>query len=816
MDKSQMFVLLIPILLFSASNHALYAHNSIPPANNQNLLSAFSDFSGFFSGLINGIANAFGAPSNSTPSTASSNATVTLTPAMPISGGTTTLPANSTFSKVYVGGNLTSGLFRVQLQDLGVANANGISPAAIAVYYNGILTNTSSILPPSTMKFTVRGQSLYVTVNQTFSGYYTYQKWATIRLSYSSPATTTVATTTIPTPTSQLSKVYVGGSLTRGPFTVQLKNIGAANSNGVSPAVIAIYYGGTLTPNTASITPLSTMKFTIKGQNLYVTVNQTHNAYYIWYFNQQWAMMALSSSTPATTTTMTSSITTTTTIPKTTSTSVATTTIPPSTLSKVYVGGNLTSGLFRVQLQDLGVANANGISPAAIAVYYNSVLTNSSSILPPSTMKFTVRGQSLYVTVNQTFSGYYAYQKWAMMALSSPTSTTSTTSSVTTTSTTSSVTISTTIPSTTSTVTTTAPTTTIIGPGVSNTYNVSALIGSVLNGAVILGAPASTKYIQGQGPYSFQELGSLTLSTAASPYLSGVPFSTSVTPSYNGGGVHFTTFSNSAFDNIMQVTSAQLPTLLNNAGNNGETESLWITGFPVYDQASGINNFQLLDAGGAYQITFNKPILFNGAATSVTTTARLNVPILLLGQSWTIVAGYGAGAGKVSFSNTVAGGQIQLLGPHSNIINITNGRVFNQTTNPGWYVTLLWTNTSRPSSGNAVALQSIILYNTTPSTLSPGRSFPYIESPSAYKLTFLPDAFNNFDAITATSSTQGQFAYQNLGTGTTITNITEPAQELTVTSQIPNAFNYAGQTGSSVVYDLTPYSLNAAGPGQTL
>ena len=48
----------------------------------------------------------------------------------------------------------------------------------------------------------------------------------------------------------------------------------------------------------------------------------------------------------------------------------------------------------------------------------------------------------------------------------------------------------------------------------------------------------------------------------------------------------------------------------------------------------------------------------------------------------------------------------------------------------------------------------------------------------------------------------------NYANANTITNITEPAQELTVTSQIPNAFSYAGQTGSSVTYDLTPYAFN--------
>ncbi|MGI0134853.1 MAG: S-layer protein, partial [Candidatus Micrarchaeaceae archaeon] len=41
-----------------------------------------------------------------------------------------------------------------------------------------------------------------------------------------------------------------------------------------------------------------------------------------------------------------------------------------------------------------------------------------------------------------------------------------------------------------------------------------------------------------------------------------------------------------------------------------------------------------------------------------------------------------------------------------------------------------------------------------------------------------------------------------------ISNITEPSQVLTVSSQIPNAFTYSGQTSDTVKYLLTPYQLN--------
>ena len=157
---------------------------------------------------------------------------------------------------------------------------------------------------------------------------------------------------------------------------------------------------------------------------------------------------------------------------------------------------------------------------------------------------------------------------------------------------------------------------------------------------------------------------------------------------------------------------------------------------------------------------------------------------------------------------------------YSNIINLTDGKVFNQTNDPGWYTRLIWTNTTVSSgTSNAVALSSIIVYNTTPVSLSAGQSLSFIQNPKAYKLTFVGDTLGstNFDPVTATSSYQGTVQYQNLGTQASFgpTNITEPGQELTVTSSIPGAFSYAGQTSATVTYDLTPYTLTEGSPANT-
>ena len=63
----------------------------------------------------------------------------------------------------------------------------------------------------------------------------------------------------------------------------------------------------------------------------------------------------------------------------------------------------------------------------------------------------------------------------------------------------------------------------------------------------------------------------------------------------------------------------------------GETENLWLTGFPVYNNNAGA--FQLLSAGGAYQVTFSTPVQrYTGSGGK-----SIDAPITLLGTGWTII-----------------------------------------------------------------------------------------------------------------------------------------------------------------------------------
>jgi len=439
----------------------------------------------------------------------------------------------------------------------------------------------------------------------------------------------------------------------------------------------------------------------------------------------------------------------------------------------------------------------------------------------------------------------------------------------------------------------------------SGTYSFGALIGSVLNRAVQLGSPINTKTLQGAGSYAYPETNSLTSSPMASAYTGiFVPVSTSVSASTNGGGISFSSFVSGTNDNILQVGNAQLPALLSNAGTYGENEYLWLTGFPVFDQETSVNNFALLNAGGAYQVTFNKPIPRFTAANSVN-----NAQFVLLGQNWTILGSSisSPGVANALTTTTSTGGKLQLassLSPittvyvghnvtsapvsgftvqltdigqpnangvspaafniyyngaltnvtaipptstvqfnvtghtlfvtvsqtfaglyayqkyakvqlYSNVFNVTSGSVFNKTTNPGWNVLLLWTNgtASSGSLGTPNELQSIVLYNTTPTMLVSGQSFGFVQSPTPWKLTFVGQTLtsSNRDTVQAVSSYSGGLQYANQGPSAVgapaPTNITEPGQLLTITSSITNAFSFAGQTASSVQYDLTPYAL---------
>ncbi|MDE1767908.1 MAG: S-layer protein [Candidatus Micrarchaeota archaeon] len=457
----------------------------------------------------------------------------------------------------------------------------------------------------------------------------------------------------------------------------------------------------------------------------------------------------------------------------------------------------------------------------------------------------------------------------------------------------------------------------------SGSYSFTALIGSVFNAGLTLGSPSNTKSLATSSSYGYPVTSTvaLALSPQTSPYSGGPtpPYSQTVTASTNGGGMSSSGFGGTGFrsgqiDSMLEVTNSQLPALLNNWGSYGESSQLWITGEPVFDQASGVNNFAVFDAGGAYQVLFNKPIPYRTAGNAIN-----NANIQFLGKNWTVLNYQLPGTSKwnsavsatasASSSNAVLGGALSLaasltpvqtiyvghnvssggftvsltdlgqpnsggtsqasinlyyngtltnttqispgnttkfqVGSHtvyvkvnqtfaglyayqkwakmqlySNVFNITDNAALNTTNANGWTARLWWTN-STGSAGIDNELSSIVIYNTTPSSnpLLPGQSFTFVTpNMTNWKVSFVGSTLgNNFDPATfALSTTTTGYANNGAinGVHTPLANLTQqPTPELVVSSQIPNAFSYAGQVGGQLVYNLEPYQVQQVANG---
>jgi hypothetical protein len=460
----------------------------------------------------------------------------------------------------------------------------------------------------------------------------------------------------------------------------------------------------------------------------------------------------------------------------------------------------------------------------------------------------------------------------------------------------------------------------------SGSYGFTALIGSVLNGAVQAGIPSSTKTLQGVSSYAYPntQVGSngnyaTTLSPSASPFSGAPNVNYPVSPN-NGGGLSFSTFESASQDNVLEITPAQLPALANNWGSYGQSEYLWITGFPVYDQQVGTTNnattpnLVVASFGGAYQTVFAKPIQepwnVNGAGKNTFNTIN-NAAIKFLGANWTILNATTPSAlqnAPVSTSNAIAGGKLSLastLSPiqtvyvghnvssggftvsltdlgqpngqavsaasvdiyyngtltnttqltppsttkftvggksvfvhvnqtfaglyayqkwakiqlYSNVFNITNGQILNQTNADGWLGYIYWTNTTTSTNAKENALQSIVVVKSSSGLNQPGTALTFVNpNMTNWRVTFVGDTLgSDYDPVTFTTSTQTGMNYQNLGTNPqtpglgNINNLSqETAQILTVRSQIPDAFTAPGlgTSASTLTYDLTPYQLN--------
>ncbi|MDE1824976.1 MAG: hypothetical protein KGH61_01295 [Candidatus Micrarchaeota archaeon] len=204
-------------------------------------------------------------------------------------------------------------------------------------------------------------------------------------------------------------------------------------------------------------------------------------------------------------------------------------------------------------------------------------------------------------------------------------------------------------------------------------YTVKALIGSVLNGAVLnFGTISSSKTLQGSGSYSYGENPASTVGFAVtgSPNPTsawagiGAPLSAPNPASFNtnGGGVSFTTFSSGTYyDNVVRFTSSQVPGLMNSAGASQESEYLWLAGFPVFNQTTG-GGLQILDTMGAYQVVFGNPLKIFSNVTNAGNDVANHASFEFLGSNWTIYSASLPTAGSIPSSTNFVTGTSQTSG----------------------------------------------------------------------------------------------------------------------------------------------------------
>jgi hypothetical protein len=90
-------------------------------------------------------------------------------------------------------------------------------------------------------------------------------------------------------------------------------------------------------------------------------------------------------------------------------------------LETVYVGQNITAGPYTFVLRDLSYPDQNGISRAALDIYYNDQLINTTQQEPGTLKVYNYSGSPIKIYIKETFPGLYAYQKWAKIQLFSNT-----------------------------------------------------------------------------------------------------------------------------------------------------------------------------------------------------------------------------------------------------------------------------------------------------------------------------------------------------------------------------------------------------------
>jgi DNA-binding beta-propeller fold protein YncE len=190
--------------------------------------------------------------------------------------------------------------------------------------------------------------------------------------------------------------IFIGQSLTSGPWKVTLDGINISNKSGVYSAMLSAYFNGTFAGGPLASNPDTASEWISGNSALYVYVNQVFPGLYSY---QKWAQLSIA---------------------------VINSTSPGSI---IFVGNSLIfpyvvnkpEGPWRIVLQDIGQSNSTGLSPASFAVYYDGILVNVTSIGVNKVASFSYEGHSISIDLLQTFPGLYSYQKWAQFTVSNGT-----------------------------------------------------------------------------------------------------------------------------------------------------------------------------------------------------------------------------------------------------------------------------------------------------------------------------------------------------------------------------------------------------------
>ena len=294
------------------------------------------------------------------------------------------------YSRVSIGEEITSGAYRVRLNDLSVSVGAGNShPAILDVRdQNGAVLDSIQVMPGSTYIYSGPSGKIAISVCQTAPGFTLNAKWAKIKA---------VATTGAPTNACQgLSAVTVGYSTAFAGGSVVLSDISVSTGqDNVHSAIVDVLDSSGATVAQKQIAPGESKVVQVGTQNIKITACQTAPGFTL---DSKWAKI---SAVPTN---------------ETVTPDCANAPFNATKQGIVEVGGELDSGAYKVRLADISVENDVGKRHMAIVdiLDANDVVQDSASIAPGTAYTFTGNGGApLNIYICQTAPGYLLNAKWA-------------------------------------------------------------------------------------------------------------------------------------------------------------------------------------------------------------------------------------------------------------------------------------------------------------------------------------------------------------------------------------------------------------------